>query len=178
MSHFYINLNISFISKDIFTKFTGNVYSYKPVCGKFWPHFEKQIGHHSQLYENHNRALNLEILQLASLNVIILLKRPYISLIIDTEVPNVKTTYRKSWPETLFQLLTFNFDLFFNVKWGYLHTKTLYLIQFSIITDPKAGDNCCGSGFVLLINGTELSCFNTFLLHFPSPRPYFSCPFT
>ena len=28
-SRFYINLNISFIYKDIFTKFAGNVYGYK-----------------------------------------------------------------------------------------------------------------------------------------------------
>ena len=27
LSHFYINLNISFIYKDIFTKFAGNVYN-------------------------------------------------------------------------------------------------------------------------------------------------------
>ena len=27
-SHFYINLNISFIYKDIFTKFAGDVYGY------------------------------------------------------------------------------------------------------------------------------------------------------
>ena len=40
------------------------------------------------------------------LNGIILLKRPYISLIIPN-VPNVKTTYTKSGPETIFQLLTF-----------------------------------------------------------------------
>ena len=28
-SHFYINLNISFIYKDIFAKFAGNVYGYE-----------------------------------------------------------------------------------------------------------------------------------------------------
>ena len=28
----------------------------------------------------------------------------------------------------LFQLLNFTFDLFFNVKWGYLTTKALYLL--------------------------------------------------
>ena len=43
-------------------------------------------------------------------------------------IANVKTTYRKSWPETLFQLLTFTFDPFFNVKYGYLTTKALYLL--------------------------------------------------
>ena len=29
LSRFYINLNISFIYKDIFTKFAGNVYGYE-----------------------------------------------------------------------------------------------------------------------------------------------------
>ena len=29
LSHFYINLNISFIYEDIFTKFAGNVYGYE-----------------------------------------------------------------------------------------------------------------------------------------------------
>ena len=43
-------------------------------------------------------------------------------------VPNVKTTKRKSMPETLFQLLTFTFDPFFNVKSGYLTTKPLYFL--------------------------------------------------
>ena len=42
-------------------------------------------------------------------------------------VPKVKTTYRKSRPETIFQLLTFTFNPFFNVKWGYLTTKALCL---------------------------------------------------
>ena len=32
-------------------------------------------------------------------------------------VPNVKTTDTKSRPESIFQLLTFTFDPFFNVKW-------------------------------------------------------------
>ena len=60
----------------------------------------------------------------------------------------MKTTYTKSRPETIFQLLTFTFDPFFNVKWGYLTTKTLCLLWFSIITDSKVGDNRCGSGLV------------------------------
>ena len=38
-------------------------------------------------------------------------------------VPNVKTTSTKSRSETIFQLLTFTFDPFFNVKWGYLTTR-------------------------------------------------------
>ena len=61
-SHFSINLNISFIYEDIFTKFAGNVY----VSSKFWPHFEKQNSRHSQLFKNHKVVLNLEIFQLAS----------------------------------------------------------------------------------------------------------------
>ena len=43
-------------------------------------------------------------------------------------VPNVKTTYTKSRPKTIFQLLTFTFDPFFNVKCGYLTTKALCLL--------------------------------------------------
>ena len=34
LSHFYINLNISFIYKDIFTKSVGNVYGYKNLSGQ------------------------------------------------------------------------------------------------------------------------------------------------
>ena len=33
-SHFYINLNISFICKDIFTKFEGKVYGYENMYVK------------------------------------------------------------------------------------------------------------------------------------------------
>ena len=47
---------------------------------------------------------------------------------VKSDFPNVKTSDRKSWPETLFQLLTFTFDPFFNVKLGYLITKALYLL--------------------------------------------------
>ena len=64
-------------------------------------------------------------------------------------VPNVKTIYKKSWPETLFQLRTFTFTPFFNVKWGYLTTKALYLLYISIIDDPKEGDNQCGGDCVI-----------------------------
>ena len=68
-SYFYINLSISFIYKDIFTKFVGKVYGYKKhVCAKFWPHFDKQSGSHSQLFKNHKGDLNLEMLQLDSSN--------------------------------------------------------------------------------------------------------------
>ena len=58
---------------------------------------------------------------------IILLKRPYIFLIIGTRGWNVKTTKRKSWPGNLFQLLTLTFDPFFSVKWGHLIAKALHL---------------------------------------------------
>ena len=69
LSGFNINLNISFNYKDIFIKFAGNVYGYKNLSAKFWPHFEKQNGHHSQLFKNHKVVLNLEIFQLASSNL-------------------------------------------------------------------------------------------------------------
>ena len=62
------------------------------------------------------------------LNGIILLKGVISPLSLLLGVPNVKTTYTKSRPETIFQLLTFTFDPFFNVKWGYLTTKALYLL--------------------------------------------------
>ena len=74
-------------------------------------------------------------------NGIILLKRPYISLIITTRDLECEISYRKSWPGNLFQLLTLTFDPFFSVKWGHLTTKALYLPYFSYITDPKAQDN-------------------------------------
>ena len=58
MSHSFIKIS---------SNFAGNVYE-KHACPKFWPHFEKQNekqnGCHSQLFEKHNDALNLEILQL------------------------------------------------------------------------------------------------------------------
>ena len=41
----------------------------KTCLCKFWPHFEKQNGRHSQLFENHEVVLNLEIFQLASSNL-------------------------------------------------------------------------------------------------------------
>ena len=41
----------------------------KNLSAKFWPHFEKQNGRHSQLFKNSNGALNLEIFQLASSNL-------------------------------------------------------------------------------------------------------------
>ena len=54
LSGFSINLNILFIYKDIFIKFARNVYA------KFWPHFGKQNGRHSQLFKNHTVVLNVE----------------------------------------------------------------------------------------------------------------------
>ena len=63
----------------------------------------------------------------------------------------MKTTNRKSWPGNLFQFLTLTFDPFFSVKCGHRTTKALYLPYFSYITDPKAGDNRCGSGRVLIV---------------------------
>ena len=57
---------------------------------------------------------------------LVILNRPYIPLLYS--IPNVKTTQRKSRPETLFQLLTLTFDPFFNIKCGYLTTKALYLL--------------------------------------------------
>ena len=60
----------------------------------------------------------------------------------------MKTTYRKSRPGNLFQLLILTFELFFSVNWGHLTTKALYLPWFLYMTDPKAGDNRCSSGLV------------------------------
>ena len=78
-------------------------------------------------------------------NRIILLKRPYISLIIATRGLECEKNYRKLWPGNLFQLLTFTLDPFFSVNFGHLSTKAF---KSSYITDPNAGDNCCGSGLV------------------------------
>ena len=60
---------MSFIYKDIFSKCSECLWVWKHVCVKFWPHFEKQNGCHSQLFEYHKDALNLEILLLASSNL-------------------------------------------------------------------------------------------------------------
>ena len=66
----FINLNISFIYKDILTKFAGNVFTAMKTClCKILAHYEKQNGRHSQLFENHKVALNFEIFQLASTNL-------------------------------------------------------------------------------------------------------------
>ena len=60
-------------------------------------------------------------------NGIILLKGLISPLSLQLGVWNVKTTYRKSWPGNLFQLLTLTFDPIFSVKWGRLTTQGLYL---------------------------------------------------
>ena len=66
LSGFNINLNISFIYKDIFITFAGNVYGYENLSlQKVWPHFEKQMAA-IQLLKNRKAVLNLEIFQLAS----------------------------------------------------------------------------------------------------------------
>ena len=64
----------------------------------------------------------------------------------------MKTTYRKSWPGNLFQLLTLTFDPFFSANFGHLTTKALYLTLSSDITDPEAVNKCCSSGLVLHYN--------------------------
>ena len=67
LSGFNINLYISFIYKDIFIKFAGNLYGYKNLSlQNFGLIFEKRNGRHSQLFKNHKVVLNLEIFQLAS----------------------------------------------------------------------------------------------------------------
>ena len=67
LSGFNINLNISFICKDIFIKFAGNVYGYKNLSlQNFDLILKQQNGRHSQLFRNHKVVLNLEIFQLAS----------------------------------------------------------------------------------------------------------------
>ena len=44
-----------------------------------------------------------------------------------------------------------DFDPFFSVKWGHLTAKALYLPYFSYITDPKTGDNRCGSDLIYAV---------------------------
>ena len=68
-------------------------------------------------------------------------------------VPKMKITYTKSRPETIFQLLTFTFDPFFNVKWGYLTTKALCLFSSSLFLILRWEIiNFCGSGLVTFRN--------------------------
>ena len=64
------NLNISFIYKDIFVNFAGNVYGYENLSlQNFGLILKKQNGHHSQLFKNHKVVLYLEIFQLALSNL-------------------------------------------------------------------------------------------------------------
>ena len=108
-SRFYINLNISFIYKDIFTKFAGNVYGYKNLSvqnfGLILKNKMAAIANCSYMARKASLIVILakfkkqngrHITCLMS-NGVILLKRPYISpkkLLL--EVRNVKTTCRKS----------------------------------------------------------------------------------
>ena len=67
---FLHKLNISFICKNIFTKFAGNVYGYKNLSvHNFGYILENNIAAIAKLFENHKGALNLETFQLASSNV-------------------------------------------------------------------------------------------------------------
>ena len=79
-------------------------------------------------------------------NGIILLKRPYISLIIATRGLECENNLWEVMAWESFPIS--DFDPFFSVKRGHLTTKALYLPYFSYITDPKAGDNCCDSGLI------------------------------
>ena len=56
------------------------------------------------------------------------IKKAFYPLSLLIWVLNLKTTHTKSRSETIFQLVTFTFDPFFNVKWGYRTTKALCLI--------------------------------------------------
>ena len=66
LSRFYINLNISFIKKNIFSKFAGNDFDCENLSVQnFGLILKKQNGRHNQLFENYKGTLNLEIFQLA-----------------------------------------------------------------------------------------------------------------
>ena len=73
-------------------------------------------------------------------NGIILLKRPR-GLECENNLYEVM-----AWE--FFQFLTLIFEFIFNVTCCHLTTKAFFLLYFSYITDPKAGDNRCGSGLV------------------------------
>ena len=69
LKHPYISLLISPTASECKNS-SQDVLAYKSfACEKFWPHFEKQNGCHSQLFENHELVLYLEILQLAKSNL-------------------------------------------------------------------------------------------------------------
>ena len=66
LSHFYINLYISFIYEDIFTRFAENDYGCENMSAKnFVLIWKKQYGNHSQLLKNHWYVLSFKILQVA-----------------------------------------------------------------------------------------------------------------
>ena len=67
-SHFYINLNTSFI-KISSPHLQAMFMAIKKCVCKILTSFRKQNGRYSQLFENHKDALNLETLQLASSNL-------------------------------------------------------------------------------------------------------------
>ena len=70
LSRFYINLNISFIYKYIFTKFAGNVYGYELLSVQnFSLILTNKMAAIANCLKNHKGALNLEILQLVSSNL-------------------------------------------------------------------------------------------------------------
>ena len=48
-----------------------------------------------------------------------------------------------------------DFDPFFNVKWGHLTTKALYLPYFSYITDPKAA-------ILLILTAAAVALFSSY----------------
>ena len=66
LSGFNINLNISFIYKDIFIIFAGNVYGYENLSLENFGLILKNKMAAIQLFKNHKVVLNLEIFQLAS----------------------------------------------------------------------------------------------------------------
>ena len=119
-SGFYINLNILFMYKDIFTKFADNVYGYENMSVQNFGLILKTKGHHSQLFENHKDALNVELLQLAS---------SHFPLPLLLGVWDVKRICRKSRSGNLSQVLNFTFDPCFKVKWGH-HTKASLFLPY------------------------------------------------
>ena len=63
-------------------------------------------------------------------------------------VSNVKMTYTKSRPETIFQLLNFTFDPLLQCQVRLSCYKGLMSPLVLLTTDSKAGDNRCSSGLV------------------------------
>ena len=65
-SCFHINLNISFIYKEIFTKFPGHIYGYENVSVQYFGLILKNI---MATKADHEDALNLKIYHLAAPNL-------------------------------------------------------------------------------------------------------------